>query len=436
MDNGQAVNITALIGARPFGRFQIGIVFLCALIALLDGYDLQVIGLAAPAIASLLKIPPFAMGGVFSAALAGLALGSFALGPVADRIGRKRVLIGCTLGFGLFTLATPLAGSYNELLAARFFTGLGLGGAVPSFIALASEYTPLRKRATMVGFLWAGFPVGGVLGGLLGNWLIPTLGWQWLFWIGGAMPIVLAVLLAGFLPESIGYLVTSGAPASGIATLLQRVCGAKVPADARFVLGEDKTDRANIGELFSHGRAYGTLLLWVSFFIVYLQLVTNSAWSPILLSHVGVPVPLSARAMAAYNFGSVIGTMAAGWLLSRLGPKILLPVALIGTVFAYGLVGYAAPDINIIIVLQSLMGLFLGGVATALIALSALLYPTPIRSTGVGWAIGVGRFGSFVGPLVVGALLGGGLAVGPIFVAIAAPAIIAAITAGLIPKHG
>jgi MFS transporter, AAHS family, 4-hydroxybenzoate transporter len=430
------VNITDLIGSRPMGRFQIRIAILCGFIALLDGLDLQIIGLAAPAIAQLLKIAPANMGGVFSAALAGLALGSFGLGPVADRFGRKRVLIGSTLCFGIFTLATPLADSYTTLLTARFLTGLGLGGAVPCCIALTSEYTPPQQRATIVAFLWAGFPLGGVIGGLLGSWLIPTMGWQWLFWIGGVVPLLTILLLLALLPESVGYLVYSGAASARIAALLQRVFGATVPTDAHFVLGEEDTQRGRVSQLFSHGRALGTFLIWVSFFVVYMQLVSNSAWSPILLSHIGVPVPRSALAMAAFNFGSVIGTSAAGLLLTRFGSVIVLPVVLIGTVIAYGLVGHAAPDVGVIILLESFVGLFLGCASASLIALSALYYPTPIRSTGIGWAIGMGRVGSFAGPLIVGALLASGWSIASIFVAIAAPALLAAVTAGLIPKPG
>ena len=434
MSSQSQVNIRELIDSRPLSSAQIGIVALCALIALLDGFDLQVIGLAAPSIAKLLMIPPPKMGGIFSAALAGLTLGGFGLGPVADRFGRKIVLIGCTLCFGIFTIATPLAKSYESLLLVRFLTGLGLGGAAPSFIALGSEYVPASRRATIVALLWAGFPIGGVIGGLLGSWVIPTLGWQWLFWIGGVLPIVLTVLLAVLLPESLGYLVYSGAPAAKVAAALRSVCGVTVPVDATFVLGEERVSGGRIGELFAHGRALGTLMLWISFFVAYMQLVTNSAWSPILLSRVGVPVPSSSFAMAVFNFGSVIGTSAAGWLITRFGGLIVMPIALLGATIAYGLVGHAAPDVSLIVLLEGFVGLFLGCASSALIALSAIFYPTTIRSTGVGWAMAVGRFGSFVGPLVVGALLGAGWGIGAIFMAIAAPAIIAAVTAALIPS--
>jgi AAHS family 4-hydroxybenzoate transporter-like MFS transporter len=429
------INITELIASRRFGKAQAMVVVLCACIALLDGWDLQVIGLAAPSIARLLHIPPPNMGYIFSAALAGLVLGSFGLGPVADRIGRKRVLIASTLCFGIFTLATPLSSSYGSLLLFRFLTGLGLGGAVPSFIALTSEYTPKRHRASAVALLWVGFPLGGALGGLLGSWLIPHVGWEWLFWIGGTLPIVLTPLLLVLLPESLGFLVYSNAPGEKIARLIKRYLGADVPANSSFITGEERVPSGHVSKLFSHGRAYGTALLWISSFIAFMQLVTNSAWTPTLLSHVGVPVPQSALALATFNFGSVIGSCFSGFLLERYGAKIVMPIALIGTFVSYGLIGYAAPNVGAIVTLESFVGLFLGCGSTGLIALAATFYPTPIRSSGVGWSIGMGRLGSFVGPLVVGTLLAAGWAVGPIFMTIAAPALLAAISASLIPRN-
>jgi AAHS family 4-hydroxybenzoate transporter-like MFS transporter len=335
----------------------------------------------------------------------------------------------------VFTLATPLADSYASLLTVRFLTGLGLGGVAPSFIALVSEYTPPRLRQTMIALLWAGFPLGGALGGLVGSRLIPTLGWEWLFWIGGTLPLIVAVVLMVFLPESLGFLVARGAPSERIAALLKRICGVTVAPGVRFTLGEERAATAHVSQLFANGRALGTALLWICFFIAFLQLVTNSTWTPILLARVGVPVTSSALALAGFNFGSVIGSSFCGWLLTRFGAKVVLPISLIGTTIAYGLIGHAAPDVSLIITLEFFVGLFLGCASTSLLPLSALYYPTPIRSTGIGWGMGMGRVGSFVGPLVVGALLNSGWTPGPIFVAIAAPALIAALSAVFIRKQ-
>jgi MFS transporter, AAHS family, 4-hydroxybenzoate transporter len=426
------VNVTELIDSQGLNRAQIAIVVLCGLIAVFDGLDLQAIGLAAPAMAADLHIAPRALGPVFSAALAGLAVGAFSLGLAADRVGRKRVLIGSTLCFGAFTLCTAFASSMNELLIIRFCTGLGLGGAMPSFISLGAEYVPRRFRATVVSGLWAGFPIGGVIGGLLASRLIPHWGWPSIFWVGGALPLLLAAVLGFVLPESIGFLVSRNASPQRIARLFARVCpGAHPRPDARFVLGEERAPGVPVRHLFRAGRGVGTVLLWVSFFIAFMMLVTNSAWSPTLLRAEGIEVAQSAIAMATFNFGSVIGTSLAGWLISRLGVVGVLPLSCIGGAMAIGSVGYAAHSVLLVTFLEGLFGLFLGCASSGLIVSAALFYPTAIRSTGVGWSMGMGRIGSFVGPLVVGAWVGAGRPIASVFVAIGVPALVAALTTAL-----
>jgi AAHS family 4-hydroxybenzoate transporter-like MFS transporter len=435
MSSGPPFNVSALLDERPVGGFQVRIIVLCALVALLDGMDLQSIGLAASGIVADLHIAPSSLGTVFSAALAGLALGAFGLGLLADRIGRRAVLIGATAWFGIFTIATALAPSFGVLVAFRFLAGLGLGGAMPSFISLTSEYSPRRLRAVIVALLWAGFPLGGVVGGLLASWIIPAFGWQSVFWVGGVLPLGVCVVLVAALPESIGFLVATGAPAAQIASLLRQIFPATpVPDDATFFLNEETARDVPVAQLFAMGRAAGTILLWVSFFIAFMMLVTNSAWAPILLKREGIGIREAALAMALYNFGSVVATIFVGWLIVRIGASIILPVAMICSAVSVGLTGYAAPSAGRVIVLEGLFGLFMGGGSSGLIALAAIYYPTAIRSTGVGWAMGMGRVGSFTGPLVVGSLVAAGLSTANIFVALGAPALLAAVTTAIVGR--
>jgi len=425
-------NVSELIDTRPLGAFQVRIVVLCALVALLDGLDLQSIGLAAPGIAADLHIPPASLGAVFSAALAGLALGAFGLGLLADRVGRKAVLIGATVCFGVFTICTALAPDFGVLLGFRFFAGLGLGGAMPSFISLTSEYAPRRLRATMVALLWAGFPLGGFVGGLLASWMIPAFGWHSVFWVGGVLPLVVSVALVFALPESVGFLVASAAPAAQVSSLLRKVFpDASVPAETRFVLNEERASGVPVAQLFAMGRTLGTILLWVSFFIAFMMLVTNSAWAPTLLKRDGLSISQAAIAMAAFNLGSVVATSFAGWLVVRAGAAVILPIAMVGSAVSTGLIGYAAPSVGLVTLLECLFGLFMGGGSSGLIALAAIYYPTAIRSTGVGWAMGMGRVGSFTGPLVVGSLVAFHLSTAGIFVAIGVPALLAAATTAI-----
>ena len=244
---------------------------------------------------------------------------------------------------------------------------------MPSFISLTSEYAPKQHRATIVGLLWAGFPLGGVLGGLLASQLIPAYGWQSLFWVGGILPILLTILLFIALPESIGFLVSSGAPRERIVRILARVCpGWVLPAGARFTLGEEKAEAASIRELFSPGRSGGTALLWVSFFFTFMILVTNTAWAPTLLRGEGVAVAQSAFVMAIFNLGSVAGTSLAGYLVTRFGASAILPAAFIGATASLAMVGQSGPSIPLVILFQGLLGFCLGAGSSGLIALGAL----------------------------------------------------------------
>jgi MFS transporter, AAHS family, 4-hydroxybenzoate transporter len=432
MPVGPVVNISELIDARPLGAFQVRVVVLCALVALLDGLDLQSIGLAAPGLAADLHIPPASLGAVFSAALAGLAIGAFGLGFLADRVGRKAVIIGASVCFGVFTVCTALVPSFHALLAVRFCAGLGLGGAMPSFISLASEYAPRRLRVTVVALLWAGFPLGGMLGGLLASLIIPAFGWQSVFWVGGVLPLVLAVVLALALPESIGFLVAAAAPTERVLALLHKTAPAVLPpANATFTLNEERSVGVPVLQLFAMGRAIGTVLLWISFFIAFMMLVTNSAWAPTLLKREGMSIAQASIAMAAFNFGSVIATCAVGWLIVTVGAAVVLPAAMVVSALSMALVGYAAPSASGVTALEGLFGLAMGGGSSGLIALAAVYYPTAIRSTGVGWAMGMGRVGSFTGPLVVGSLVAATLSSAGIFVAIGLPALAAAVTTAI-----
>jgi MFS transporter, AAHS family, 4-hydroxybenzoate transporter len=428
------VDVGKLIDEQGIGPSQWTVIVLCGLVALLDGLDLQSIGLAAPALAQQLHIPPPSLGTIFSAALAGLTLGAFFLGPMADRIGRKGVLIGSTICFGIFTVATAFSSSYGELLLFRFLTGAGLGGAMPSFISLASEYVPARRRAAIVSLLWAGFPLGGVIGGLVGSWIIPAYGWPSIFLLGGVAPLVLTVLLIFALPESAAFLINRGRPAARVRANLRRVFPKLSFADnVQFVFRQESTN-VSVGELFAGARARGTVLLWIAFFFTFMSLVTNSSWTPSLLRGIGVAIADSAIALALFNFGSLFGSAVAGALIAGFGPVVVLPVTLIAGAVAYAMIGWAAPSVAAISVAETAFGVLVGCASSGLIALAAVYYPSAIRSSGVGWATAMGRFGSFLGPLAVGALLAAHWPVHTIFVIIGSAIAIGAIACFLMPR--
>ncbi len=427
-DGRSGVSVPDLIDARPLGALQLRLLVLCGCVALLDGLDLQAIGLAAPGIIAALHIEPRVFGTVFSAALLGLTLGALVLGPLADRFGRKRILIGSTITFGVFTVCTALASSYPMLLLVRFLTGLGLGGAMPCFISLASEYVPRRRHALYVTLLWAGFPLGGVIGGVLASFLIPRFGWPSVFFVGGIAPLLLTIALVAALPELIGFLVNRGAPAEQILGVLRRMFpGERFPEWRHFRLAERPLAGVPVRHLFEGRRGIGTVLLWVPYFTAFLMLVTNSSWSPVVLQGAGITLPQAGLIMATYNGGSVLGTLAVGWLMGVAGPYVVLSVLLLLSAVAFGAVGFGVPSFPTTLLLEGAGGVLLGAGSSGLIALAAAFYPTSIRSTGVGWATALGRLGSFTGPLVAAALIGRHWDVRSLYMGLGAPGLVAAV---------
>jgi MFS transporter, AAHS family, 4-hydroxybenzoate transporter len=427
MVNTYDVNLADLIDQQPISRLQIVVIVLCGLVALFDGFDLLVIGVAAPAMTKALHIAPKQFGSVLSAALLGLMVGAFCLGPIADRFGRRGVLIFATATFGFFTLLTGAVTNLEQLLCFRFLTGVGLGGAMPAFISLAAEYTPRSRRETVIALLWTGFPLGSVIAGLLASRLIDAFGWSTLFYIGGVFPILLSVVLFFSLPESFSYLIRAGAPRQSIQGLLPYVFpGVRISPAAQFAY-PDEAGGVSVINLFTQARGLKTVFLWLSYFGTFLVLVTNVIWTPTLLRVEGINVARSAIAVAGFAMGSVVGTPLWGFLSNRLPARALLPTALMGGTLSLVAIGFSVPSIELVIGFQILAGFFLGLGSSGLIAVAATFYPSAIRSAGTGWAMGVGRFGSFVGPLVVGAFVNRNWQIEAIFVALAAPIFSAAV---------
>jgi MFS transporter, AAHS family, 4-hydroxybenzoate transporter len=426
------VDVARLIDESPLSGFQIGIILCCALVSALDGIDTQSIGVAAPFIAAGLgiKMPDF--GPVFSAALLGATIGAATFGPLADRLGRKRLLVFATVVFGVFTVLTALANSVQVLYAFRLLAGIGLGGATPCFIALTSEYAPARLRATLVTIMWSAFPLGAMLGGFLNSYLINALGWRAIFYIGGVAPLVLAAVLIGYLPESIKFLLLQRNDSKAVAGIVARLGIAMPPgAGATVVVDEKRLPGVSIGHLFTEGRALGTLLLWVPFFMGFGILTVAVLWTPTLLHLNGIPAAATAFVVAFNGLGGFLGQSNAGWLIKRFGiMAILFPAFILGAGATVGL-GYGAASVGLAATFIGLIGLFMGFGTGGAIALAATIYPTSIRSTGVGWGMAMGRCGQIIGPLLTGILLGHGWAAGPIMVVIGIGGLIAAVFIGL-----
>ncbi len=427
------VNVNETIDRHPITGYQIGILVLCMLAAAFDGYDTQAIGYTAPAIAEAFHLPRETFGPVFSAALLGAALGALSFGPLADRFGRKRFMIAAVAIFGAFSLLTAQVTTLPALLIVRFCTGLGLGGAVPSFLALGGEFAPVSKRSVFVAVAFAAWPFGGLIGALTASYVIPRLGWQSVFYIGGVAPLLFAVVLVVYLPESLRFLIARNSRLAEVRRTLDRIAPGEIPADAILVAApEPERQGMPIKHLFTEGRTAKTLMLWVAFFVVFMVLVTVTAWTPTVLHAAGFSISAAALIIALNNAGSVCASAISGSLVDRFGPyRTLVPGFILGGL-CLAAFGQATSSVITLAVASTLAGFCLGGTGTGLIALTAGIYPTTVRSTGIGWSMGIGRIGQICGPLGAGVLVGWGAGAGGVFYAAAVPCFIGALFVALL----
>lgn len=402
------LDVTGLIDRGGLGGFQIRIVALCSLVAMLDGADSASIAIAATTIAGKLNFPMSAFGVVFSAATLGAMVGAMTFGPLADRFGRKRFLLVAAALFGVFTVATAYADSYSSLVVCRILAGLGLGGATPCFLALVSEYMPRRMRGTMVSVLWAAFPLGIMLGGFLNAWLVARFGWQSIFVVGGALPLILVAVLALTLPESLQLLIGKRGDTARARRILARLSPTAPRSDALLTVERDRLPGVPVKHLFLEGRGVSTVLLWVPFFAAFGVLAVVVFFTPALLRNSGVPAAASAGALvnAFHGLGGLIGMALAGRLVDRFGPTTVLSTALVIGAACTAALGMSIASVPMAATATALVGVFVGIAGSGSIALSSLIYPTEIRATGIGWGMAMGRAGQVVAPLVAARMIG------------------------------
>jgi len=423
------VDLVDFIDRQPVGGFHLRLLLICAAVLLLDGFDTQAIGYVAPALAKEWGLTKGALGPVFSAGLFGLMIGALVFGPLADRIGRKKIIVLSTLAFGIGALATAFVPDVNALLAIRFLTGLGLGGAMPNAIAMTAEFNPQRRRSTMVMIMFCGFSIGAALGGLLAAWLIPQFGWRAVFVAGGLTPLVMVPILVLRLPESVRFLASRGHAPEQVAGLLKQISPHTAFAPGvQFLVHEAHLAGLPVVHLFREGRAPVTLLLWVVFFMSLLDIYFLANWLPTVLNDLGASVSEAAVIGSMLQAGGVVGTFALGSIIDRFSFRALALVYF-AAVFAVGAIGQLGHSAVLVSVAIFAAGFCVIGGQIAANALAAAFYPTSVRATGVGWALGVGRVGSIVGPLVGGVLLAGKWSTAAVFVTAAGAALCAALAA-------
>jgi AAHS family 4-hydroxybenzoate transporter-like MFS transporter len=406
-DQRHITKISDIIDNRPMSRFQVRTVLLGGLVLFSDGFDAQTIGFLATPMAESMNIPVNSFGPIFSASLIGLMIAAMLAGPIADRWGRKWPIIFSTFTLAVFSLLTAFATSFNQLLIFRFLTGLGLGGALPNVVALSSEYAPRRLMAVLVAMLFCGLPLGGFICGMLSSALLPVWGWQSVFYIGGALPFLFTLLLIVLLPESVQFLSQRGDNSRKIAKLMSSIAPEVAAGRDQFSLDVPAVASKGVPVkyLFTDGRAAGTVLLWIPNFMNLLLMYVIVNWLPALLRASGMSVSDGVTATSFFSLGGILGTLVEGFLIKFGGAykTLLAEFGLCGLFIAS--MAMMADSWLLVIILAFLLGFLVIGAQAGLNVLAANFYPTSIRSTGVGWALSMGRIGSIMGPILAGMLL-------------------------------
>ena len=419
-------DIQAFINDHPFTKYQWMILVLCFITVAMDGFDTAIIGFIASDLVQEWGVQKSALGPVMSAALVGLAVGALTAGPMADRIGRKKVLILSIVVFGSFSLLTAAATSLNQLTLLRFLTGLGLGAAMPNAATLMSEYAPERRRALLVNLMFVGFPIGSSLGGFISAWLIPQYGWQSVLILGGVMPLVLAVVLIFLLPESVRYLVAKNKSQQQVGKILQRI--APLPADPDFVLHEagGMPDKSALGVIFSPRYALGTVMLCLTYFMGLLIFYLLTSWLPLLIRETGATMSQASVVTALFPLGGGIGVLVLGALMDKFNPNKVVAVGWLLTGIFVCLVGFSTSSLVLMGVMVFIAGSIMNGAQSSMPALAAGFYPTQGRATGVAWMLGIGRFGGILGAFSGVFLMQAQLSFETIFMLLAIPALLSA----------
>jgi len=417
------------LATARFGAFHVCLIVLCFLIAAVDGFDTQCISFVAPTLLQEWGLSRADFGPLFSAGLFGTMLGAMMLAPAADRVGRKPVALACVILFGIMSLASASAQSAQALGVYRFIGGIGLGGVIPNIIALVSEYSPQRHRATTVVAMFVGFPLGAMAGGAVSHDIIDRHGWQAIFVLGGVLPLALAVAAAFMLPESARFLAQCGRK-QALQRILARIGSlpetegeptSPEPAQAR-----DK--QMTVGALFTPDMRAWTLLLWTLSFLGMLLTYFLINWTPLLLVAAGVPEQNAIMAVVLLNAGGVAGGLLIGRLLDRVSVFIVLAIAFgVGALCVYALGATLGMGLALTLIMTAVTGLSLFGGQMNFPGLTANYYPVPVRSTGAGWAMAFGRAGSVIGPLAGGALVAMKLDASQLLQLSAIPAVLAAI---------
>lgn len=422
----QTMTSTAMMNGAKISGLQILTLALCFLVVAADGFDVAAASYVAPLLKREWALAAAQMGPIFGAGLCGLAIGSFLFGPLADRIGRRRVIVLSMLLFAMGSIACGYADSVPSLVTLRFFTGLGLGGAMPAALTLSSEFAPERNRALMVTLMFCGFTLGLAFGGGIAALLIPRFGWQGVFFFGGAAPLVLAPLVWFLLPESLRFMAGKPQYEAEARAVVRRLTGRDDVRLEVVVPGDPLAGATGMAAtLFNAHYRSGTLLLWLAFFCTLWVYYQVSSWLPTVITDSGIAVTDAATIGAMMPVGGTIGSLINARLMDRYNPFFVLTASYVVAALSIAQIGVAISHPGWLYLAVFCTGLGLSGAQTGANVLVSGFYTTAARATGVSWALAVGRIGSIVGSVTGGLLLAALATRQAAFLVFAIPAVIA-----------
>lgn len=419
-----SVNVNKVIDESKFNRYHLLILILCALAIIFDGYDLVVYGTVVPVLIKDWNISTVQAGALGSYALFGMMLGALFFGPLADKIGRKKVILICLALFGFFTMMVGFAQGPTQFGLYRFIAGLGLGGVMPNLISMITEYSPRAIRSTLVTIMFSGMQVGAMVAAGLGIVVIPHFGWRMMFWIGG-FPLLLIPLFLIFMPESMNVYVAKNQDERIQKWLKKLSPGYKPVEGEKYSVGAAKAAGMPVVSLFKDDRARSTSMFWITMFMSLLMTYALQTWLPQLMQNAGYSMGSSLFFMVILNVGAIIGAVIGGLLSDRFNGRKVIIVFYIIAFISICLLSFK-PSTFILSILVTIAGATTMGTQITANAYVSQYYPNNVRSTGIGWALGIGRLGGIVGPMMVGSLLAMNLTLQQNFIAVAIPGILAA----------
>lgn len=420
----EKVNINETIDNAKFSLFHWKVLVWCLLIIIFDGYDLVIYGVALPLLMQQWSLTAVQAGLLASAALFGMMFGAMIFGTLSDRLGRKKTIMICVTLFSGFTFLGAFATNPVEFAILRFIAGLGIGGVMPNVVALMTEYAPKKIRSTLVAIMFSGYAIGGMTSALLGAWLVKDMGWQIMFLIAG-IPLLMLPIIWKFLPEALAFLIKSGKEEQAKQIINKLLPTRDIHQNTQLVFNENIHHEAPVKALFQDGRAFSTFMFWIAFFMCLLMVYALGSWLPKLMLQAGYSLGASMLFLFALNIGGMVGAIGGGALADRFHLKPVITSMFVIGAAALILLGFNSPQI-FLYSLIALAGAATIGSQILLYTFVAQFYPTTVRSTGMGWASGIGRIGAIIGPVLTGALLTFELPHQMNFLAIAIPGVIAA----------